>query len=146
MPFHFIILDIPFPRDDFVVIASRNALFIILFIFISENQTTFDVILPRCTYYILYKYKSSYTDVFIYIMMYFKQFLMKVNGNNVAAMFPQPIMFLIRAVIESSVIKCIKRQKGNKLHHKFAKIASNNFPSLSVLPVYVFILPINYSL
>ena len=79
-------------------------------------------------------------------MMYFKQFLRKVIGNNVAAMFPQPIMFLIRAVIESSVIKCIKRQKGNKLHHKFAKIASNNFPSLSVLPVYVFILPINYSL
>ena len=79
-------------------------------------------------------------------MMYFKQFLWKVIGNNLAAMFPQPIMFLIRAVIESSVIKCIKRQKGNKLHHKFAKIASNNFPSLSVLPIYVFILPINYSL
>ena len=41
---------------------------------------------------------------------------------------------------------CIKRQKRNKLHYKFAKIASNNFPGLSVLPVYVFILPINYSL
>ena len=61
MPFHFIILDIPFPRDDFVVIASRNALFIILFIFRSENETTFDVI------YILYKYKGNYTDVLIHI-------------------------------------------------------------------------------
>ena len=52
MALYFMILDLPFPRDDFVVSASRNALFIILFIFISENQTTFDVILPRCTYYI----------------------------------------------------------------------------------------------
>ena len=33
-------------------------------------------------------------------MMYIKKFLRKVIGNNVAAMFPQPIMFLIRAVIE----------------------------------------------
>ena len=64
MPLYFMILDLPFPRDDFVVSASRNALFIILFIFISENQTTFDVILPRCTYY---EYKSNHTDVFTHI-------------------------------------------------------------------------------
>ena len=49
MALYFMILDLPFPRDDFVVSASRNALFIILFLFTSENQTTFDVILPRCT-------------------------------------------------------------------------------------------------
>ena len=67
MPLYFMILDLPFPRDDFVVSASRNALFIILFIFISENQTTFDVILPRCTFYTLYEYKSNHTDVFTHI-------------------------------------------------------------------------------
>ena len=63
MPLYFMILDLPFPRDDFVVSASRNALFIILFIFISENQTTFDVILPRCTYYV---------NIKVTIQMFFK--------------------------------------------------------------------------
>ena len=63
MPLYFMILDLPFPRDDFVVSASRNALFIILFIFISGNQTTFDVILPRCT---------NYINIKVTIQMFFK--------------------------------------------------------------------------
>ena len=66
MPLYFMILDLPFPRDDFVVIASRNALFIILFIFRSENETTFDVIFLDVRI-ILYKYKGNYTDVLIHI-------------------------------------------------------------------------------
>ena len=65
MPLYFMILDLPFPRDDFVVSASRNALFIILFIFISENQTTFDVILPRCTYNLYFIYIKVTIQMFL---------------------------------------------------------------------------------
>ena len=64
VPFDFMSLDLPFPRDNFVVSASRNASFIILFIFISESQTTFNVVFKIC---VLYQHDSTYTDVFIHL-------------------------------------------------------------------------------
>ena len=87
VPFYFMILDLPFPRDNFVVSASRNASFIILFIFISENQTTFNVVSKICVLPI---------QMFLYIyLMHFKEILKKLIGNNVDPSFPQQIMFLI---------------------------------------------------
>ena len=87
VPFDFMSLDLPFPRDNFVVSASRNASFIILFIFISENQTTFNVVFKVCVLPI---------QMFLYIyLMHFKEILKKLIGNNVDPSFPQQIMFLI---------------------------------------------------
>ena len=81
------ILDLPFPRDNFVVSASRNASFIILFIIISESQTTFNVVFKICVLHI---------QMFFYIyLMHFKEILKKLIGNNVDPSFPQQIMFLI---------------------------------------------------
>ena len=86
-------LDLPFPRDNFVVSASRNASFIILFIFISENQTTFNVVSKICVFHIN---MTVPIQMFLYIyLMHFKEILKKLIGNNVDPSFPQHIMFLI---------------------------------------------------